>query len=266
MEHSNNPEMPPPDYIGAHEYAHKRLTDELLHCLHYHNVYHSFGEVLLAVLFLANQVGIVESDLQLLKVAAAFHDIGWVVQGNGHENIGVEICSHILPAFSFSGMHIYRNSGMIPATRLLQTPQNELEEILADADMFTLGSDDFWPRNSDLRYEIEALGEIVSDKEAYQSQLDFLKIYQYHTIAAQKARDHQKKEYIAELSRPVSQNGRLDGPAVDRLLPERLQSLRPLFTSHDHQGQIIGRGCVSGKGFHAFGDRRQESVRIQPLS
>ena len=63
MEHSNNPEIPPPDYIGAHEYAHKRLTDELLHCLHYHNVYHSFGEVLPAVLFLANQVGIVESDL-----------------------------------------------------------------------------------------------------------------------------------------------------------------------------------------------------------
>ncbi len=113
-------------------------------------------------------------------------------------------------------MHIYRISGMILATRLPQSPENQLEEILADADMFTLGSDDFWSRNNDLRFEREGFDEVVSDEEWYQSQLDFLKIHQFHTIAAQKTIDRQKKAYIAELSRYVSQNGRRDGQDPDR--------------------------------------------------
>jgi uncharacterized protein len=215
MEYTNNPVMTPPDYNGALEYARKRLIGELLPILRYHNLHHTFGEVLPAATLLADRVGVIEGDLQLLQIAAAFHDIGWIVRREGHENIGVEICKQFLPTFGFSGVQINRISGMIMATRLPQSPQNELEEILADADMFTLGSDDFWPRNADLRYEMEALGDVVSDKEWYQSQLEFLQIHQYHTVVAQNDRDLRKKANIAELRLYVAQDGRLNGPTAN---------------------------------------------------
>ena len=96
---------------------------------------------------------------------------------------------------------------MILATRLPQSPQNELEMILADADMFTLGSKDFWPRNADLRFEVEALGDSISDEEWYKSQLEFLQIHQYHTANARKERDLQKEQYISELGLFLSHDG-----------------------------------------------------------
>ena len=215
MEYTDNPVMKPPDYNGALEYARKRLIGELLPILRYHNLHHSFGEVLPAALLLADQVGVAEDDLKLLQVAAVYHDIGWIVQGEGHEKIGVEICKQSLPTFGFSAEQIRRIAGMIMATRLPQSPHNILEEILADADMFTLGSDDFWPRNADLRYELEALGDAVSDKEWYQSQLEFLEIHQYHTVVARNERDLRKKAYIAELRHYVAQEGRLNGPTIN---------------------------------------------------
>ena len=60
MEYTDNPVMKPPDYNGALEYARKRLIGELLPVLRYHNLHHSFGEVLPAALLLANQVGVAE--------------------------------------------------------------------------------------------------------------------------------------------------------------------------------------------------------------
>jgi uncharacterized protein len=215
MEYTNSPDMTPPDYNGALEYAHKRLIRELLPILRYHNLHHTFAEVLPAATLLAGRVGVIECDIQLLQVAAAFHDIGWIVRGEGHEYIGVEICKQFLPTVGFSGVQINRISGMIMATRLPQSPQNELEELLADADMFTLGSDDFWPRNADLRYETVALGDVVSDKEWYQSQLEFLQIHQYHTAVAQDERDLRKKAIISELHLYVAQDGRLNGPTAN---------------------------------------------------
>jgi predicted metal-dependent HD superfamily phosphohydrolase len=215
MEYTNYPHMNPPDYNGALEYARKRLIGELLPILRYHNLHHSFGEVLPAALLLADQIGIVKGDLQLLQVAAAYHDIGWIVQGEGHEIISVEICKQSLPAFGFSGAQINRIAGMIMATRLPQSPHNILEKILADADMFTLGSDDYWPRNADLRYELEALGDAISDKEWYQSQLEFLQIHQYHTVVAQNERDLRKRAHIAELRLYVAQDGRWNGPTIN---------------------------------------------------
>lgn len=198
-----------PDFSAAIDHARKRLDTELPAYLHYHNVHHTFGEVMPAAMKFAGHLKIAEMDIRLLRVAAAFHDIGWIVRGMGHEAIGVEICQKVLPGYGFSKDQLDMIAGMIMATRLPQAPQNTVEEILADADMRTLGSADFWPRNNDLRYEMEALSSPVPDRAWYESQLEFLLDHRYHTTVARRLLGPTKQHYIDQLRRYIAHEGQV---------------------------------------------------------
>lgn len=199
--------MGTPDFSAAIDLARKRLEAELPGHLHYHNVYHTFGEVLPASMKLASQITLPEMEIRLLRVAAAYHDIGWIVQGQGHEAISVDICQQVLPNFGFFETQLEAIAGMIMATRLPQSPQNTVEQILADADMFTLGSEEFWSRNNDLRDEMEALSFHVPDRVWYESQLEFLEEHSYHTSIARKMLEPIKQHNIEQLRRYLAQDG-----------------------------------------------------------
>ena len=195
-----------PDYGGAIEYARIRLNEQLPQFLHYHNLHHTFGEVIPAALLLAKQEGVSTEESNLLHVAGAFHDIGWVIQGVNHESLSVDICHQILPGYGFSEDQLNRMAGMIVATRLPQTPTQKLEAILADADMYSLGGEYFWKRNEDLRYETTVLRGPVSDREWFHQQIEFLESHRYQTEFAKDQQEPKKKKYIYQLRQYLSQN------------------------------------------------------------
>ena len=191
--------MTQPDIQNAIRYARERMSHELPSHLTYHHLGHTFDDVLPAALRFAAMSNVDAEEMDLLSVAAAFHDIGWIVQGDGHEAIGVEIVHRILPSFGFTSEQIQKISGMIMATRVPQEPQNLLEEILVDADLDVLGRDDFWPRNHDLRTELAARGVVMSDLEWYLSQFNFMEEHSYFTAAAETLRGSAKKHYASEI-------------------------------------------------------------------
>ena len=88
---------------------------------------------------------------------------------------------------------------MIMATRLPQSPVNLLEEILADADLDSLGREDFWVRSQALRDEIAAFGTNSTDLEWYQGQFNFLTSHRYFTAEARLLRNVQKKKNVDEI-------------------------------------------------------------------
>jgi predicted metal-dependent HD superfamily phosphohydrolase len=194
-----------PDVEGAIEYAKGRMERELEPGLTYHNFAHTFNEVLPMTLKLADLYHLSGDDVMLLAVAAAYHDIGWVVQGHEHEAIGVEIARQVLPTYGFNTELIERIGEMIMATRLPQNPSNLLEEILVDADMDSLGREDFWSRNEDLRVELARDGELLTIEEWYWKQLEFLKSHTFFTDGARLLRRKQKKKNIKELKRRLAQ-------------------------------------------------------------
>lgn len=194
-----------PEVEGAIEYAKRRMERELESGLTYHNLAHTFQEVLPMTLKLADLYHLNENDVMLLAVAAAYHDIGWVVQGHEHEAIGVDICRQVLPDYGFNKDQIERIGEMIMATRLPQNPTNLLEEILVDADMDSLGRKDFWLRNEDLRVELAKDGELLTIEEWYWKQLEFLKSHTFFTEGARQLRREQKKKNIKELKRRLAQ-------------------------------------------------------------
>ena len=188
--------LPNTDYAGAVAYALNRLRNELPPKLLYHNVMHTEGDVLPAAVRLAQLSNLPEADLHLLEVAAAFHDLGQIRTVLGHELIGAEIMSDVLPRYGFSPEQINRVTGMILATELPQTPLSEEEALLCDADLDSLGREDFIATSKALWQERKACGMDIPLQTWLENQLRFLTDHQYFTPAARALRDEGKRRNI----------------------------------------------------------------------
>lgn len=198
------------DATGAIAYALGRLATELAPELTYHNLFHTQDDVLPAIRRLAALTGVNAEETTLLEVAAAYHDLGYLVQREEHERAGVEIAGLILPGFGFGPEQVAAIQGMILATRLPQTPRNLLEALMADADLDVLGRPDSLPRAEALREELTACGHATTNAEWCASQLDFMRGHHYFTPAARSLRDAGKARAIAIME------ARASGLAPDR--------------------------------------------------
>jgi len=191
--------MRQPDFDKAREYVLERLEQELRPYLSYHTLGHTRDEVVPATDLLAREQGVKGLDYVLLLTAAYFHDIGYINGMEDHETTSARIASEALPGFGYTPEQIETIRKIIMATKLPQSPQTLLEEIMDDADLDVLGRDDFLKRSLDLRAELAALGVSHSDKAWYRSQLEFIKAHNYFTPAAHQLRDEKKRENIAAL-------------------------------------------------------------------
>ena len=86
-----------------------------------------------------------------------------------------------------------------------QHPQGLLQELLCDADLDSLGREDFLETSHNLRRELEAHGASMPLKEWYRRQLDFLSTHRYFTAAARSLRDAGKQRNITELQRRLAE-------------------------------------------------------------
>lgn len=193
--------MSTPKFELAKQYAHHRLETELAPSLFYHNFAHTYELVLPAAIKLGKLCGITLEEQKLLEVAASYHDIGFVIQTENHELVGARITAQTLPCFGFNSAQIDAIVGMIMATRLPQSPQNLLEQIMADADLYVLGSDNFFVTSHNLRLELEARGEVSTDEEWYKGQIEFLQNHRYFTKSAKLLREPGKQKNMAEIKR-----------------------------------------------------------------
>jgi uncharacterized protein len=193
--------MRPIETDPIRKYVLSRLESELAPDLSYHNLSHTRDDVVPAALRLADLAGIAGDERQILEIAALFHDVGFLNRRQGHERAGCEIARRVLPGFGLEVDQIERIAQIIMATKLPQSPQDLLGEILADADLDVLGRDDFFSRNHDLRREMEEASGPISDQDWYSQQLGFLEGHTYFTPAARALRGAGKARNLAEIFR-----------------------------------------------------------------
>ncbi len=186
------------DYLGAKKFILEKLNTELSDILFYHGVHHT-----LDVLNICTELSIKEKigayDTVLLKTAALYHDAGFTEATTGHETVGCAIARINLPRFNYSEAEIGRICGMIMATKIPQSPQNKLEEIICDADLDYLGRADFYTIGNTLFEELRALG-VLSTIETWNTiQVKFLTAHSYFTKTNKTTRGQQKLKYLEEL-------------------------------------------------------------------
>lgn len=178
----------------AGDFILNKLENEIPAHLCYHNIDHT-RDVVDAAETLGRAENIPGYELKLLHVAACYHDSGFLNVSHEHELESCRIAKENLPAFGFSYEEIERICGMIMATRIPQSPKNELEKILADADLDYLGRDDFFTIGDKLYHERE-----LTDRDEWNAtQLKFMQAHHYFTQTALNLRQPKKQENLEKI-------------------------------------------------------------------
>ena len=159
----------------------------------YHNQNHT-----LQVVKAANEIALAENisdkDLEILLLAAWFHDLGFTKELKNHEEISKKIAAEYLSKKGFSKEKISKIQSVIDATIMPQNPSNKLDEIICDADLYHLGTNEFDKKSKLLRLEQEHLtGKKLSDIEWLQENEKFLSEHKYFTNYAFEKLNAQKK-------------------------------------------------------------------------
>ena len=158
----------------------KLLKNGLSPSLHYHGYPHTL-DVIKNVVFIAEKENITPEDIHLLKMAALFHDLGFLEAYSGHEAVGCQMAREMLPEYGISFDDIEEICSMIMATKVPQTPKTLLEKILCDADLLYLGTSDFEATGNTLFKELVENNKLKTELEWNQLQLTFLKKHHFHT-------------------------------------------------------------------------------------
>ncbi|HEY89664.1 MAG TPA: phosphohydrolase [Thermoflexia bacterium] len=193
--------MNKPDLERARRYVFARLAAELPADLPYHGIHHTRDDVLPAAEKLAALSKLGAEELLLVQTAALYHDLGYVERYIHNEPLGAQLAAETLPCFGYSPTQIKVIEGMILATQLPQNPNTFLEGLICDADLDSLGRDDFLETSHNLREELLLHGVELPLKSWYRQQGDFLRTHKYFTPAARALRRGQKLENIALLEK-----------------------------------------------------------------
>lgn len=175
-----------------------KLKNELPSDLYYHG-YHHTVDVYEAAAAIALRENVNTKNTELIKVAALFHDSGFIRQYPKNEPVGCEIAKEYLPQFGYSDDEIKIVCGMIMATQVPQNPQNHLEQIICDADLDYLGRSDFFPIGTTLFHELNAHGMQMNESQWNQMQDKFLSNHTYFTETAKRMRDDGKQKQLSKI-------------------------------------------------------------------
>jgi len=165
----------------------------------YHNKAHT-QDVVGAVTQIANHYQLNDEDFFIVSAAAWFHDTGYSGGVADHETRSAQIATDFLTGLNVDAAIIDKVKSCIMATRMPQNPTNLLENILCDADLFHLGTDDFLRKSKLMRKETELLTGVPMDKQQWrQKTIDLLEKQQYHTDYCRLLLGDKKDRNIAKL-------------------------------------------------------------------
>jgi len=174
------------------------LKNRLPANLIFHN-YHHTAAVAEAALQIGCNSGLPEAELQLLSVAAWFHDTGYCVKYKGHEDVSKLLAATFLQAQGADEKIQAQVAACIEATRQPQNPHMLLEQVLCDADLSHLGMQIFYVSSQKLKQEIELVkGNIISDTEWHRQNIFFLENHTFFTPYAKKMYSGQQHKNILQ--------------------------------------------------------------------
>lgn len=171
------------------------LERDLPGFLTYHNAEHT-RYVLEKAETIALHENIEGRDLLLIKIAALYHDAGFLINHENHEALGCKLASRELLGTKLTQPEIDKVCGMIQATNIPQRPRTILEKIVADADLEYLGTDNFEAFGGNLYKELLHFNPNLSQQEWDEIQIDFLTKHSYHTVFCREHREPKKQENL----------------------------------------------------------------------
>jgi predicted metal-dependent HD superfamily phosphohydrolase len=165
----------------------------------FHNIHHTLNVVQFCH-ELGEHYRLTKTDMEKLLLAAWFHDTGYCLNIDDHENASVTIVSTFLDSQNVTQNYMPSVEKLILATKRLGEPVTLAEQIIRDADTQHLGAEDYFKWCTLLKEEFELKNrQEFSDKEWNHMNIVFFNSHHYFTDYAQRMWGRQKLENLNQL-------------------------------------------------------------------
>ena len=182
----------------AGQFVTKLFSDKLSDNISFHGFDHA-RYVVESSEFIGKNSGLTDDELKLVKLCAWFHDAGFAIDPENHEEEGAKIAADFLVSKGTDEELISTVRNYILATRIPQQPKDLVSRVLCDADLMHLTEEDYFERIDKMREEWANLsGEKISKRKFHKISVKFFQKHEYHTDFAKKELQP-KKEKIFEL-------------------------------------------------------------------
>jgi len=179
------------------------LKSSIPETLLFHNLKHTESVVKDAI-ELGAGVGLSESDMEILLLAAWFHDTGYTVKYEGHEKESERIAAEFLKERNYPADGLNKVVNCIRATQLPQEPKDTLSKLLCDADLFGIAKKSFLKYGQLLRVEWgNNYKKAYTEEEWLKVELEFLHSHKYFTNYAKEKYSDQKRKNINKLKKKL---------------------------------------------------------------
>ena len=188
-----------PLVVAVAAYCTQILKEELPSDLKYHNFKHTLN-VIKGVRKIGLHAGLSADELEMLIIAAWFHDVGFRETYDGHEDASKVLAKKFLEEQGAEEEKTERILTCIDTTKRTSAPQNLMEEVIRDADLIHLSKGSYLKKLSALRKEWEIyFNKVYTDIEWYQDSIDFLHGHSYFTTYGQEVLEVSKQKNLQKL-------------------------------------------------------------------
>jgi predicted metal-dependent HD superfamily phosphohydrolase len=193
----------------AQSFVNDLFLNKVSKSIRFHNIQHTL-DVVTACMKMAEFYQLAEEDRLILSLAAWFHDTGYSSgKADDHESVSIQLATDFLKQHAADPILIQRVTSCIEATRLPQSPKNHIEQILCDADLFHLGTDEFKEKSRLLREEYKTFSKIdISKKDWRKQNITFLETHKYFTSYGKDKLQPTVEKYLLELKQKSIEGGK----------------------------------------------------------
>lgn len=189
----------------------------------FHNLDHT-QDVVNAVNIIGQHTNLTTDEMESAIVAAWLHDVGYANGSKNHEETSAEKAQELLEKLGAPPGKTKVVTEAILATRMPQQPKSIVGQVLCDADLYHLSTDQCREKSDMLRQELKALGtKDMSTTEWVHSTVDFMKQHSYHTVYGRTVLEQRKQKNIKKLKKLLKPEV---SPKQHRKLEEEVEKLK----------------------------------------
>ncbi len=187
------------------------------------STYHSFNhtkEVAEAAEKIGKNSELSNEELEVVIIAAWFHDTGYLIDKNNHEIESAHFAENFLRAQNYPETKIKTVKDNILSTEIHHIPSNLMEEVLHDADYINLASSDNLKQSELVRDEfVNYGGSKPTEEEWLTSELKFLLNHRYYTQYSRNKLEDKKADNIKKIKKKLKNYRKDEALTINKLTP-----------------------------------------------
>jgi predicted metal-dependent HD superfamily phosphohydrolase len=169
----------------------------------YHTLAHTQDVVKNAV-FIGIKEKLPEGEMNMLRLAAWFHDVGYVKKYQGHEEESAVLAAEFLERQGVEENIRTEVAESIRATTFPQSPKSRIAKVLCDADFMHLGQENYFEQAEKLRQEqknagIRKLKKAEFDQESFR----LFEEHNWHTVFCRNNLEEPKQKNLELLKERI---------------------------------------------------------------